>query len=454
MLGMSSEALVGTLFAGRLRVDSLIGEGRRGPVYLVQHEMLQRSFALRLLTHRTYSREEFARFRCAARAAAHVEHRNLALIFDFGHTDAGRGYLLVEHVLATPLPALIATEPLRPARVVEILSQIAEALAAIHARGLAHGDLQGGSVLVARRGRGDEIKVLDLGLAAIADLAAWGERGGDLRAWASIARALVAASSTAPSAELELLIRRCEGAEPPPTSSLVAGLRSQQVVSPEPSVDAPRRPPRPSDSWRELSTEVDPRLSRENVACADRARALVDLAYAVRDRALGSAAIVLQLSRLAQAEARLEEASEALRAMEQEVVDAERIGLLREARSSRLLSQLELEKIAALGTAEDAMQHSPPPGEHGYERLWAAADRLGTAAVEVNQWLQRDVRLRRMHAAELQQRIAQRQRELVSLHLEVEQLRTRMLELVRQVRLEATAPVDAELEQLFLAAGL
>jgi serine/threonine protein kinase len=166
----ADDSLLGTLFAGRFRIESRLGSGGMGAVYLARHEVLQRRFALKVIRKELLADVNIAaRFRREARAASRIDHPNVMRIFDFGHAEGGRPYLAMELVDGPTLARVIATQgPLPVPRVLEILAQIADALAAAHAVGVIHRDLKPANVVIARRGDGGAIvKVLDFGLAKI-----------------------------------------------------------------------------------------------------------------------------------------------------------------------------------------------------------------------------------------------------------------------------------------------
>jgi serine/threonine protein kinase len=157
----------GVLFAGRFRIESLLGTGGHGRVYVAHHEVLQRSFALKLIGPRTISDPTTAsRFRREVRAAARIENAHVVYIHDFGISDEGVPYIAMEHVPGTTLALSLQSGPLAVPRVLSILGQIAEALIAAHACDVVHRDLKPGNVmLMSQQGQPDFVKVLDFGLA-------------------------------------------------------------------------------------------------------------------------------------------------------------------------------------------------------------------------------------------------------------------------------------------------
>ena len=91
--------MVGATISGRYKVEKMLGEGGMGAVYLVQHTAMRKRFALKVLNSQTAQMPEMvARFEREAMAAAHVEHPNITVAVDFGKTDDGALYLVLEYL--------------------------------------------------------------------------------------------------------------------------------------------------------------------------------------------------------------------------------------------------------------------------------------------------------------------------------------------------------------------
>jgi serine/threonine-protein kinase len=167
---MDRDALIGTLFAGRFRIEALLGSGGMASVYLARDETHGR-VALKLLHRRLLADVEImGRFRREARAISLIEHPNIARVLDFGHSDLGVPYLAMEHVAGPDLGCVLAQgERLSPDRALSVLSQVAAALAAAHEAGVVHRDLKPSNVALVPGGDGrdDRVKVLDFGMAKI-----------------------------------------------------------------------------------------------------------------------------------------------------------------------------------------------------------------------------------------------------------------------------------------------
>jgi serine/threonine-protein kinase len=166
----SAAPLVGTVLAGRYRIERLLGSGGMGSVYRAEHVLMRKACAVKVL-HRemTQVKEVVARFEREAVAAARIEHPHVAAATDFGQLDNGSFYLVLEFIEGKSLSQLIfESGPLPEERALVIARQIADALAAAHGAGIIHRDLKPDNVmLVAKEGANDFVKVLDFGIAKV-----------------------------------------------------------------------------------------------------------------------------------------------------------------------------------------------------------------------------------------------------------------------------------------------
>lgn len=155
---------------GHYRLGERLGEGGMGTVYRVEHAVLGREYALKVLRSKVVERATTAaqRFLREARAAARVRHTNIVDVFDFGHFPDGRPYFVMELCEGESLIDLVRRGPMQPSTVVQIARQIAHALAAVHDRGVIHADVTPSNVLVVGASP-IHVKLVDFGLAAIAD---------------------------------------------------------------------------------------------------------------------------------------------------------------------------------------------------------------------------------------------------------------------------------------------
>jgi serine/threonine-protein kinase len=165
------DGLLGQVIDDRYEVLAVIGEGGMGRVYRVRHLRLGRVFALKALRADLaldpVLKERFVR---EARAAAVVSHPNVVQINDFGTLPSGQSYFVMELLEGRTLTRVLREEgPLDPRRCAEFARQIAEALAAAHAKGVIHRDLKPDNVILQQlNGDHSTVKVLDFGLAKVA----------------------------------------------------------------------------------------------------------------------------------------------------------------------------------------------------------------------------------------------------------------------------------------------
>jgi formylglycine-generating enzyme required for sulfatase activity len=143
------------------RLTKLLGAGRMGMVYLAHDELLDRHVAVKFIT--AVDDDALARFLVEARAAARVQHPNVATLFRVGQLD-GRPYLIYEFVRGTTLDRLQL--PAESGRILLAAIDVARGLAAAHRRGVLHRDIKPGNVILADSG---EAKLLDFGIAKLVD---------------------------------------------------------------------------------------------------------------------------------------------------------------------------------------------------------------------------------------------------------------------------------------------
>ena len=112
------------------------------------------------------TRSRLARFEREVQSAARLSHPNTIEIYDYGHTDDGTFYYVMEYLQGMSLHDLVTKfGPLPPGRVIYLFRQVCAGLAEAHTLGLVHRDLKPANVFVAvRGGESDVAKVLDFGL--------------------------------------------------------------------------------------------------------------------------------------------------------------------------------------------------------------------------------------------------------------------------------------------------
>ncbi|MEO6420244.1 MAG: serine/threonine-protein kinase [Polyangiaceae bacterium] len=167
----------GRIVAGRYRIDSRIGEGGMGSVYLVRHVNTDESLALKVLhAHVLRDANAVERFRREARAPARVNSEHVARVTDADTAPDldNAPFYVMEYLRGKDLEhTLVEGGPLSPALVVEYLRQAARALDKAHAIGIVHRDLKPENLFLTHRDDGSPcIKLLDFGIARLGDASA------------------------------------------------------------------------------------------------------------------------------------------------------------------------------------------------------------------------------------------------------------------------------------------
>jgi DNA-binding response OmpR family regulator len=164
----------GSLLAGRYRIEAPIGMGSFGAVFRATHLELKSSMAVKVLgTSVATDPDALGRFRREGISACRVRHPNAVAVLDFGVTEAGIAYLVMEHLQGRPLDQELGVQGrLPPARCAQILVPVCGALAEAHRAGIVHRDIKPSNIFLHRQGRREVPKVLDFGIARLAGDAA------------------------------------------------------------------------------------------------------------------------------------------------------------------------------------------------------------------------------------------------------------------------------------------
>ena len=152
---------------GQYRLGRRIGSGGMGDVYLAEHQLLKRPCALKLIRPGELLKAgTIKRFEREVRINATLSHPNIVEIFDYGRTEDGVYYYVMEYLPGLSLAELVARHgPLPPERAVYLLRQVCLALHEAHEAGVIHRDIKPSNIFAARRGGRDDVaKLLDFGL--------------------------------------------------------------------------------------------------------------------------------------------------------------------------------------------------------------------------------------------------------------------------------------------------
>jgi serine/threonine-protein kinase len=148
-------------------IDGLLGEGAAGRVYRAHHRTLaNQRYAIKVLigdfAASSTMRQRFVR---EAESASRLEHPNIVGVIDYGCTERGLHYLVMDLVDGVSLASLIAQGPMPAERVIRIAHQLCEGLEHAHGRGVIHRDFKPDNVLIASAAGREIARIIDFGLA-------------------------------------------------------------------------------------------------------------------------------------------------------------------------------------------------------------------------------------------------------------------------------------------------
>lgn len=166
------DPLIGRTIGNSYVILELAGVGGMGRVYRAEQTALGRPVAIKVIHPYLLSTQEFVtRFYVEAKAASRLNHPNSVSVIDFGRTDDGLVYLVMEFLRGHSLSQIVAKEGLFPlSRVCRIMFDVLAALDEAHAHGVVHRDLKPENVIIEPlKVGGDLVKVVDFGIAKFAE---------------------------------------------------------------------------------------------------------------------------------------------------------------------------------------------------------------------------------------------------------------------------------------------
>ncbi len=150
---------------GHYRIDARLGAGGMGEVYRAHDTRLNRPVAIKWLSQSLpHDEAQLRRFEVEARAASSLNHPYILVVHDFGD-DGGRPFIVTEFVEGESLRARLQRSAIPIAEALEIARQVAEGLAAAHARGIVHRDIKPENIMLRPDGH---VKIVDFGIAKVA----------------------------------------------------------------------------------------------------------------------------------------------------------------------------------------------------------------------------------------------------------------------------------------------
>jgi len=153
----------GTLWAGKYRIEKLLGRGGMASVFSAFHEELGHRVAIKVL----HSDDSGAATRLIreAQTTARLGGAHVPRVFDLGRLPGGAPYIVMEYLIGQDLSQVLARGPVAPSEAVGYVLQACAVLGPVHAAGVVHRDLKPANLfLVAQEGGAPVLKVLDFGI--------------------------------------------------------------------------------------------------------------------------------------------------------------------------------------------------------------------------------------------------------------------------------------------------
>ncbi|MBI2897240.1 MAG: protein kinase [Deltaproteobacteria bacterium] len=167
------DPMIGSVFAERYRIVRRIGEGGMGVVYEAEHVVIEKRVAVKLLRESYAGRADvLERFKQEAKSASRIGHENIVDITDFGQTENGGVFFVMEYLEGEDLADVLRKSRTVPSdRAVPIVLQVCKGLSAAHGKGIIHRDMKPENIFLAGRdGSRDFVKILDFGIAKMNEL--------------------------------------------------------------------------------------------------------------------------------------------------------------------------------------------------------------------------------------------------------------------------------------------
>ncbi len=158
--------LIGTTLSGRYHITRKLGQGGMGAVYEATHTLINKKVAVKVLLEKYAKRQAIVqRLEQEAKLASSLDNDHIIDITDFGTTEDGRTFVVMEFLEGESLAECLARETRLPEqRILRIASQCALALVDAHAKGIVHRDIKPENLFLEKRKELDFVKVVDFGI--------------------------------------------------------------------------------------------------------------------------------------------------------------------------------------------------------------------------------------------------------------------------------------------------
>jgi serine/threonine-protein kinase len=159
----------GEIFAGKYRVERIIGSGAMGVVVAAHHVQLDDEVAIKfMLPEAIGNAQAVERFSREARAAVKIKSEHVVRVHDVGILENGTPYMVMEYLRGKDLAEWLTERgTVQIEQAVDFLLQASEAIAEAHSLGIVHRDLKPANLFVIQRGDGAHVKVLDFGISKL-----------------------------------------------------------------------------------------------------------------------------------------------------------------------------------------------------------------------------------------------------------------------------------------------
>ncbi|MBS1994525.1 MAG: protein kinase, partial [Cyanobacteria bacterium SZAS LIN-3] len=165
---IKQDSLIGTVLGGRYEIEERIGGGAMGEVYKAKHRLMKRQVAIKMMHPQTISgASALKRFQKEAEMASALNHPNILTVHDFGVSDDGSPYLVMNYLEGKSLTDIIENNGhLDVSRALHIFRQLCQGLGHAHEKGVIHRDLKPSNIMLVTLDQDDDfVQILDFGIA-------------------------------------------------------------------------------------------------------------------------------------------------------------------------------------------------------------------------------------------------------------------------------------------------
>ncbi len=170
LLAAGADPLLGTTFMEKYQITDVLGRGGMSAVYKAKHLMMDRYVAIKFLrSELVHDNVMLQRFQLESKAVSLLKHPNIITVHDFGLSPQGVPYLIMDFLEGKTVSDLVAEiEYMEPSRCVTLFTQICNALAHTHLKGVIHRDIKPSNLIISIGDDGQEVaQVVDFGIAKL-----------------------------------------------------------------------------------------------------------------------------------------------------------------------------------------------------------------------------------------------------------------------------------------------